>query len=151
DVLNRPEIDTKLPAVRKFTDDLSSARRGRRLAFLIRDARRFLEDGALQEAIERAQAVLEVEPANGDAQRIEAQARAALAAQHDRLEAALVEADKAAEEEGLDVAVRLLLPFENDPAAAAKIAEFRRELAEIEAHDRAVAALVERARGLIAA
>jgi len=119
DVLNRPEIDTKLPAVRKFTDDLSSARRGRRLAFLIRDGRRFLEDGALQEAIERAQAVLDVDPANADAQRIDEQARAALAAQHDRLEAALVEADKAAEEEGLDVAIRLLVPFEHDSAAAA--------------------------------
>ena len=61
-VLNRPDIDTKLPLVRKFTDDLSSARRVRRLALLIRDARRFLDNGALQEAIERAEAVLEVDP-----------------------------------------------------------------------------------------
>ena len=150
-VLNRPEIDTKLPAVRKFTDDLSSARRGRRLALLIRDARRFLDNGALQEAIERAEAVLEVDPANGDARRIEEQARAALSKQHDRLDAALVEADKAADEEGLDEAIRILTPFESDPAAAAKLAAFRKELQELQAHDRAVASLLTKARDLIAA
>ena len=108
------------------------------------------ETGALQEAIERAETVLQVDPANADARRIESQARSALSKQHDRLDAALVEADKAAEEEGLEEAIRILTPFESDPAAAFKLAEFRKELQELEAHDRAVAALVAKARDLIA-
>src|SRR6185436_13475628 len=44
-----------------------------------------------------------------------------------------------------------LTPFESDPAAAAKLAAFRKELQELQAHDRAVATLLAKARDLISA
>ncbi len=150
-VLERSEIDSKLAVVRDFASELAAARRSRRLTQMIRDARRLLDEGAFDDAIARANAVLEVEAANADARQIIERARSTEASQRRQaIETAIRAADAAARDNRLDDAIRALLPASGDADVDARIDALQRDLDARVARDRGIAEALARARGLIA-
>ena len=125
------ETDTQVASVRQFVDALQEARRVRRGATLVADARAALLEEAVERAIEHAHEALALDAENVDALDIARRAQRLLGERRrGQIDDALAQAESECAGGALEQAIQRLSEFAGEPDVEARLASVRRQLNE---------------------